>query len=134
MEGHTDSRGYTATDSYSNWELSADRANAARRVMERSGLRPEQVTSVRGLADRQLRFPEDPFDARNRRVSILVKSPVLMSKPEPAAPETKTPEPLAANTAPAGSRRRHTTNRVRSPRHPYKFCPLKPATFAFISL
>jgi chemotaxis protein MotB len=77
IEGHTDSRGYASTERYSNWELSADRANAARRVMERGGLRGAQVTGVRGLADRQLRFPADPFDARNRRVSILVKSPLL---------------------------------------------------------
>jgi len=98
VEGHTDSHRYISNERYSNWELSADRANAARRVMEKSGLRPDQVTSVRGLADRQLRFPEDPYDARNRRVSILVKSPVLMSKaPEP---EAKTPEPSAANATP----------------------------------
>src|SRR5262249_30392062 len=90
VEGHTDSRRYTATDKYSNWELSADRANAARRVMEHAGLRPSQVTSVRGLADRQLRFPADPFDARNRRVSILVKNPLLKSAGDGAAkPETK---------------------------------------------
>src|SRR5262249_10241067 len=76
VEGHTDSRGYTSSEKYSNWELSADRANAARRVMERGGLRADQVTSVRGLADRQLRFM-DPYDARNRRVSILVKNPLL---------------------------------------------------------
>jgi chemotaxis protein MotB len=90
VEGHTDSRGYTATDKYSNWELSADRANAARRVMERAGLRPSQVTSVRGLADRQLRFPADPLDARNRRVSILVKNPLLKAAADGAAePQTK---------------------------------------------
>jgi chemotaxis protein MotB len=77
VEGHTDSRPYAATDRYSNWELSADRANAARRVLERSGLRHEQVTAVRGLADRQLRVPSDPYDARNRRVAILVRSPLL---------------------------------------------------------
>lgn len=79
VEGHTDSRPYATTDRYSNWELSADRANAARRVMEREGLRPDQVTGVRGLADRQLRIPEDPLDPRNRRVSILVRSPLPAS-------------------------------------------------------
>jgi chemotaxis protein MotB len=89
VEGHTDSRRYTATDKYSNWELSADRANAARRVMERAGLRGSQVTGVRGLADRQLRFPDDPFDARNRRVSILVKNPLLKSADGAAGPQTK---------------------------------------------
>ena len=45
---------------YSNWELSTDRANAARRLMQANGIRPEQVAQVRGFADRQLRHPEDP--------------------------------------------------------------------------
>ena len=75
IEGHTDSRPYTVSETYSNWELSADRANAARRVMEGGGLGRTQVSSVRGLADRQLRVPSTPFDAHNRRVTILVKSP-----------------------------------------------------------
>jgi len=74
VEGHTDGRVYAASDRYSNWELSADRANAARRVMEREGLHADRIVSVRGLADRQLRIPSDPLDSRNRRVSILVKS------------------------------------------------------------
>jgi len=80
VEGHTDSRAYAASGAYSNWELSADRANAARRVMERDGLGEHQVSNVSGLADRQLRFPDVPFDARNRRVSILVKTPILAAK------------------------------------------------------
>ena len=73
IEGHTDSRPYATTDLYSNWGLSADRANAARRVMERSGLRVAQVRGVRGYADRQLRVQDAPLDARNRRVSVIVE-------------------------------------------------------------
>lgn len=73
VEGHTDSRQYASREGYTNWELSADRANAVRRVMESAGLRPEQVREVRGYADTELRVPGDPFDARNRRVSILVR-------------------------------------------------------------
>ena len=73
IEGHTDSRPYAVTDIYSNWELSADRANAARRVMERSGLHEGQVRGVRGYADRQLRVADAPLDARNRRVSVIVE-------------------------------------------------------------
>ncbi len=73
IEGHTDSRPYAVTDLYSNWELSADRANAARRVMERSGLQGGQVRGVRGYADRQLRVADEPLDARNRRVSVIVE-------------------------------------------------------------
>jgi len=72
MEGHTDSRPYNKSDGYTNWELSADRANAARRQMERTGLDPKLIRAVRGLADRELANGKDPFDARNRRVSILV--------------------------------------------------------------
>ena len=76
VEGHTDNRPYASKDGYTNWELSADRANAARRVMERLGLKPSQVQAVRGHADRQPRVSGDPADPRNRRVSILVRSRV----------------------------------------------------------
>ncbi len=72
IEGHTDSRPYDGGNGYSNWELSADRANAARRAMEGNGLRTKQVLAVRGYADRKLFKPEDPFHFSNRRVSILV--------------------------------------------------------------
>jgi chemotaxis protein MotB len=71
IEGHTDSRPY-GNQSYTNWELSADRANAARRLMETSGLKPDHVFAVRGFADRQLRNRQDPLDFQNRRVSIIV--------------------------------------------------------------
>jgi chemotaxis protein MotB len=71
IEGHTDSRPYDS-QSYTNWELSTDRANAARRLMETSGLKPGQALAVRGFADRQLRNPQDPLDFQNRRVSIIV--------------------------------------------------------------
>ncbi len=74
VEGHTDSRQYTNTDKYTNWELSADRANAARRVLERQGLHPGQVVGVRGLADRHPRIAANPLDPRNRRVSVLVRN------------------------------------------------------------
>jgi chemotaxis protein MotB len=73
VEGHTDSTPYSASRTYTNWELSADRANAARRVMESLGLPAGQVRAVRGFADRQLRVPDAPNDPRNRRVSIVVQ-------------------------------------------------------------
>jgi len=74
IEGHTDSRQYASSEGYTNWELSADRANAARRVMQREGLKKTQVAAVRGHADRELRVLTDPLDPRNRRVSVIVKS------------------------------------------------------------
>jgi len=73
VEGHTDAKPYTGKGSYSNWELSADRANAARRLMQQSGLRGDQVSQVRGFADQRLRTAKDPLDPSNRRVSIIVQ-------------------------------------------------------------
>ena len=88
IEGHTDSKAYGGDSSYGNWELSTDRANAARRLMETHGLRPNQVAQVRGYADRQLRHPEDPDGAANRRISVIVQYLTGPDKPEkPDQPE-----------------------------------------------
>ena len=73
VEGHTDARPFTGKRSYSNWELSADRANAARRLMQQAGLRPDQVSQVRGFADQRLRNLKDAQDPSNRRISIIVQ-------------------------------------------------------------
>lgn len=73
IEGHTDSRKYSSGSSYTNWELSADRANSARRALLQSGLWDGQIIAVAGYADKKLRNPENPFDMSNRRVSILIK-------------------------------------------------------------
>jgi len=82
VEGHTDTRQYDRPGrTYSNWELSADRANSARRVMEVGGLRQRQIVRVVGLADHDLLVPQDPLDAQNRRVSIIVRH----RKPETTA-------------------------------------------------
>jgi chemotaxis protein MotB len=73
VEGHTDSHQYARSDHYGNWELSVDRSNAARRIMEQKGLHAGQVRGVRGFADTQLHVASSA-DPRNRRVSILVRS------------------------------------------------------------
>lgn len=73
IEGHTDAKPYSNKGGYSNWELSADRANSARRYMTEIGLREDQVKQVRGFADQQLRKPDDPENPGNRRVSVIVK-------------------------------------------------------------
>jgi chemotaxis protein MotB len=73
VEGHTDAKPFTSQSGYSNWELSSERANAARRLIQQSGLRSDQVSQVRGFADQRLRNPKDPLDASNRRVSIIVQ-------------------------------------------------------------
>jgi chemotaxis protein MotB len=74
IEGHTDATPYSNDLTYSNWELSADRANAARRLMQQDGVRADQVSQVRGYADQMLRVKSNPFDPGNRRISILVKN------------------------------------------------------------
>ena len=74
LEGHTDSRPYGSTNGYTNWELSSDRANAARRAMASHGLRAGQIDAIRGFADTRLRYPNDSLDPRNRRISIVVQS------------------------------------------------------------
>jgi chemotaxis protein MotB len=71
--GHTDSVKYP-TPGYTNWELSADRANVARRVLESSGLREGQVQRVTGYSDTIPLEGKDPTDAQNRRISIVVLS------------------------------------------------------------
>ena len=73
IEGHTDAKPFSSKKGYSNWELSADRANSARRLMEGSGLRPDQVTQVRGFASQRLRKLDNPDDPSNRRISIIVQ-------------------------------------------------------------
>jgi chemotaxis protein MotB len=73
VEGHTDAKPFTGKGRYGNWELSSDRANAARRLMQQAGLRTDQVSQVRGFADQRLRNPQDALDPSNRRVSIIVQ-------------------------------------------------------------
>jgi chemotaxis protein MotB len=74
IEGYTDAQPYANGKSYGNWELSADRANTARRVMQENGIHEDQVSQVRGFADQKLHVPDKPFDAANRRVSLLVQN------------------------------------------------------------
>lgn len=73
MEGHTDSKPYSGRGTYGNWELSSDRANAARRLMTQHGIRQDQVTQVRGFADQRLRKKDAPLDPSNRRISLIVQ-------------------------------------------------------------
>jgi len=73
IEGHTDSRPFARGGDYGNWELSADRANTARRLMQRNGLRADQVTQVRGFADQKPRKGVAPQDPSNRRISVIIQ-------------------------------------------------------------
>lgn len=73
LEGHTDATQYSNNSEMTNWELSTQRANSARRIMEEAGLPSDQVLMVRGFADRRPRF-DDPLDGKNRRISLLLVS------------------------------------------------------------
>lgn len=95
IEGHTDAAPYSQDASYTNWELSADRANAARRLLQSDGVRQNQVTQVRGYADQMLRVKSNPYDPSNRRISILVKN-VTSPLPDLKGSEVVDPAPPAA--------------------------------------
>jgi chemotaxis protein MotB len=73
IEGHTDSKPFSGKKNYGNWELSTDRANSARRLMQEQGLGDKQVAQVRGFADQLLRVPKNPDDPSNRRISLIVQ-------------------------------------------------------------
>ena len=89
IEGHTDSKPFAERAAYGNWELSADRANAARRLMQQDGLAADQVSQVRGFADQRLRNPDQPLDPSNRRISLIVQyMPAVNPEGQPSAPPT----------------------------------------------
>lgn len=73
IEGHTDSEPFSGRANYTNWELSTDRANASRRLMQQHGLRADQVAQVRGFADQEPRDKIAPEDPSNRRITLIVK-------------------------------------------------------------
>ncbi len=95
IEGYTDARPYPGGSTYTNWELSADRANAARRIVTESGVNPSQVIQIRGFADGDLRDPAHPFAASNRRVTITM----LMEDPrhKSSTPDSTSATPRSAS-------------------------------------
>jgi chemotaxis protein MotB len=98
IEGHTDSVPYSNDSSYTNWELSADRANAARRLMQSSGVLPGQVEEVRGFADQMPRTPGRPGDPSNRRITLIVapdSGTENLGAPAPQVPNAVGPADVA---------------------------------------
>ncbi len=83
VEGHTDSKPIGDSLVYTNWELSSDRANAARRVMQQAGLKPDQIVQVRGFAAQQPFKIDDPTDPSNRRISVIVQN----QRGQPSVPQ-----------------------------------------------
>jgi chemotaxis protein MotB len=95
IEGHTDSQPFEGNPSYTNWELSTDRGNAARRWMSEHGMRHDQVEQVRGFADQHLRLKDNPTDSANRRISLIVQ----YLDGEPGKMTEEQTKPAAADTA-----------------------------------
>jgi chemotaxis protein MotB len=137
IEGHTDATPYSEGGNYSNWELSADRANSARRLLQQDGVRSDQVTQVRGYADQLLRVKNNPTDPSNRRISILVKNqegpmpdlkgasvvggpiatpqPKTPGSPEAAPVKTQSPSPAPVGASQVGTKNTSAPASVPSP-------------------
>ena len=117
LEGHTDAQPFPGGDrGYSNWELSADRANASRRELIAGGLTDDRVLRVQGLASSQPFDEKDPLAPTNRRISIIVmnrdaEDRMFRTDPDKVAPDAEdssassatnsTAEPGAASSAPS---------------------------------
>jgi chemotaxis protein MotB len=101
MEGHTDSKPFNGRADYSNWELSTDRANAARRLMQEHGMGHDQVTQVRGFADQSLRDPANPESASNRRITLIIQ--YQRAAPTDTASADKPGEAKTAERKPGGA-------------------------------
>ncbi len=82
ITGHTDTTPFERGDGYSNWELSADRGNAARRVLRSAAVPEDRFATVRGRASTEPLLPDQPDRAENRRITILLlrEAPVVPPK------------------------------------------------------
>lgn len=99
IEGHTDAQAYSKDSTYTNWELSADRANSARRLLQQDGVRQDQVSQVRGYADQMLRVKNNPYDPSNRRISLIVQWADGSGVPDVHTAGTQTAPTTAPTTA-----------------------------------
>ena len=104
VRGHTDSVPYGANADYTNWELSSDRANASRRALKDTGVPSDRLNNVVGKADTEHLLPEDPTNARNRRISI-----VLLRE------ELTDPEAYKKRVKKLASKKRAMTNKMDKP-------------------
>jgi len=73
VRGHTDSFGFANPDQRNNWILSAERAESTRLLLEKQGVPPDRFSRIEGVADKEPFNAADPYDARNRRISVTLK-------------------------------------------------------------
>ena len=99
IAGHTDAQPYRGNER-SNWDLSADRAHATRRLLAEAGLPDGRIRAVAGHADRDLLLPADPLAAANRRVAITVLRDLPLRAASAAARGATAPQPAAPVVAP----------------------------------
>ncbi len=102
MRGHTDAKPYGKDATYTNWELSSDRANAARRLFLGDGLDTGRIENVQGKADREPLVQNDPQSARNRRISVILLKQSVARAEEKKSQPVPPPKPATANAAPQG--------------------------------
>src|SRR5208337_1688725 len=99
VEGHTDSSPLNK-QKFTNWELSTERASAARRLLDEDGIDSNRLARVVGYADTQLLYKDNPTDSRNRRISIILLQEKVKETPKPKPVENaetkpvETPQPL----------------------------------------
>jgi len=99
ITGHTDgSPAEAGSTTYTNWELSADRANAARRYLLQAGMEPERPKKVVGMGDKELLLPSEPRSPRNRRISIIMLRGSHILIPDDSMPGNERPDILSAPT------------------------------------
>ena len=109
LSGHTDDKPYAGNAGYTNWELSADRANAARRALEEGGLESHKMARVVGLASSVLFDKTQPLNPINRRISIIVmtkqaeKAALTTDAPLVQRSATDAAEPPIAQAEPSGA-------------------------------
>ena len=101
ISGHTDAKPYVGGDNYTNWELSADRANASRRVLVGAGISPDRLTMIKGRADTDPFVKTDPFDPQNRRISIVLLREKTAPSDSGALMPASVPQPTTRSGPPA---------------------------------
>jgi chemotaxis protein MotB len=104
LAGHTDATPYgSGYRGYSNWELSADRANASRRDLVAGGLPDDKLLRVEGLSSSQLRLPDQPRDPANRRISLVVLTREAEERLRPLGSPAREEEPPESSRSPQTS-------------------------------